>query len=102
MAQSEALTKFYKEIQQWIDGGCKAHKAFYACGGLCLNLRQWWLCQQNGSFKHFARLRNELSQQFLESGLDTYSPFDKDDFYCFEENKYTNPARLQWIRDHSL
>lgn len=103
MAQSQALAKFYKDIQQWIDSGFNFHPAFDTGVGLCSNLKWWWTHGLHKGLEwSLENLRHEMCQQFVQSGLDTGSPFNEDDSYWFEENKYTNPKRLQWIKDHSL
>lgn len=114
-APSYDLTRFYYDLQEWIDGGCisadnekKNPHAFDAGAGLCGNLSIW--CD-NGymdgavHFDSYGSLVLELKEAFLFAGLSQQFPFnqysDNPQQAFLEEAKasacYYNYDRLQWI-----
>lgn len=87
------LTQFYRELYQWIQAGCPKNNKYGwdAKVGICTN-----------SLRVSYTLRKEVGEQFQEAFPEnpTY-PFNKaEDQYWLEQNKYTNPARLEWIIKH--
>lgn len=101
MQQSETLTKFYQEIQQWIDGGFKEHHSFDKEYGICTNLRHWlWGTVSCPDTRGSAR--QELTDQLKSVFGDTAYPFDFPELsYWDKRNKYTNEKRLRWIKEHA-
>ncbi len=87
---SPELKSFFKVIQQWITDGCpEVNKYdFTDCVGLCNNLTG-------------CKLSDELVNMFEVNNLDIEFPFNNGistPHYFDEENKYTNPMRLAFIK----
>lgn len=98
--QSKLLTQFYNDINTWISNGCpKYTNCFYSGAGLCSNLIQW-VFYNKISFSTYITLDKEMTNQFKAAGLSDILPFNQGSDYTTEE-KYKNPARLEWIKSHS-
>lgn len=105
--QSRQLSKFYKELSEWIARGCiDEESVFSIADGLCDNLYNW-------AYEH-AKLHsiNSIDRQDLQAELRyqlkvefgyTNYPFNEGQpkLYADENNKYTNQARLDWIAEHT-
>lgn len=88
------LKQFYRQMQAWIDDGCPEHEVFSRRCGLCVNLASWaW-----GDDFNF-----DLKNQFDEAGLHRRHPFNggNPEQYLNELDRYKNPARLAWIKEHA-
>lgn len=93
--QSRQLSKFYKELSEWIAGGCTDEESVFDTNyGLCDNLYNWAYEQD---------LQAELRYQLRAEFGSAYYPFNNRDpqLYKEEKNKYTNPERLDWIAEHT-
>lgn len=94
---SPLLQEFYDECYKAIND----HPPYWFSfgGGLCFNLIHF--LDYKKSDKH-SELRNELMDQFYGAGLDMFKPFNSPKvIFDSEINKYDNPLRLQWIKDHT-
>ena len=95
--QSRLLSKFYKELSEWIAHGCTDEKEVFDTNcGLCDNLYSWVDdCEQG--------LQAELLSQLRAEFRCTNYPFNSGQpkLYADEDNKYTNQARLDWIAEHT-
>lgn len=93
------LTDFYRSMQAWIVAGRPIVNplGFYKGVGLCGNLSIF--CPNTDIF---TRLAHEMAQQFERAGLDTRVPFNSlENPYWVEFDKYENPKRLAWIKEHA-
>lgn len=81
------LQQAINEIYLWVKDGCPQHKYFSTDAGLCSNIG--WVTK---------RYSVDINTYFF--GEDEY-PFDGDWFsYNACTNKYTNPKRLAWLKEH--
>lgn len=99
--QSNELTAFYQAIQKWIDEGCPWENKFFSPKfGICANLLN--CCEEMGNPFNWYVLREELFTQFTDARLNEKFPFDESyDAFRFSFHKYTNPKRLDWIKQHA-
>ena len=88
----EPLTWFYRDMQDWIDAGCRYdHLAFRPSNTLCANAWEW---DEVHTYNQRCTAA-QLCGQFGEAGLSMVFPFGPR-----ETSPYTNPARLAWIKEH--
>ena len=93
---SKLLQEFYDECDEAINGIRPYWFSFDA--GLCGNLIYFLYHKKIDTF---LELKDELLHQFLNAKLDMLFPFNKDKLeFKHEINKYSNPLRVQWIKDH--
>lgn len=107
ISPNSILTIFYKALNQWIEEGCPFHNKynFFKETGICDAL--------DGYLKETAfnpeinyLLHKYLKASFISACLNPVYPFNPDSdcgprfSYLQETNKYINPHRLAWIRDH--
>lgn len=103
-AHNISLTSFYRAIQEWIDNGCNEEEnnphGFIRDWGICSNLDAYILSMGHSSRGEvFHALNAELSVSLKECFSDHVYPFNTYACsYSDEENKYTNPKRLAWIK----
>jgi hypothetical protein len=100
---------FYNAIWNWIQQGCPLDNpyGFLPTVGLCSNIRGYttWV---SGTWKEkvsFQRTMLEAIQAIDGTGYpfnppNPKRPNDKYTPYQAERDKYTNPARLAWIKKH--
>lgn len=97
-----ALKKFYVDIQAAIDAEVKP-KWFDPDVGLCSNFANWR--QTCMSVVTGNQLQREMQRQFLAAGFRTATPFNSSiheyKLEAMASKIYSNPARLQWIKDHA-
>lgn len=95
---SPELKQFYKDLHHWVITGENPEGVWFGdwCG-LCNNLIMWEKVLGGEEC-----LIKELERSFKAAGLHPDFPFDVDyDEYSDCSNKYTNPARLEWIARHA-
>lgn len=88
---SPELKQFFAALQAWIDEGCPDGRIFSIHSGVCFNASIW----------SDERLDKELSSLLKKEFGDCLTPFNyitSQPSYFSELNKFTNPARLAWIR----
>ncbi len=100
--QSDELTRFYNEMQKWIDRGTPSHPYFSNKQALCWNLRKF---REHHGIDIDKYLVVQLGEQFIEAGLSMTFPFnDGSQLKFYHENEdiqhYSNKARLEWVRTH--
>lgn len=91
--------QFFRDINKWVKDGCPDdHPIFSSMSGLCHNYAYW--CIIKGK-------RDRSMESFLKlNGFHNHFPFNDDNplAYLSECNKraiYNNPARLEFIQNHS-
>ena len=87
--------QFYRDIQKWIKEGCPEHRIFLPTIGICSNYADWCI--------FYNRTKYNMGDQFIKKGYHSAAyPFNSTltDFLG-EQNKYTNPKRLNWIKFHA-
>lgn len=98
---SPSLQAFYREVQAWVDEGCPDRVDLMSVVGLCGNLSNW-LAKQGLPNDAIDLIYQEQSRLFEAAGLAPDYPFNEDDCdYDLEINKYRQPARLAWIKEHA-
>jgi hypothetical protein len=88
--------QFYKDILEWIETGEPASDTFSSNVGLCSSLLRWL----GDDPKPYV----DLLQDFKDAGLCFNYPFCSYTMYACEQlagSIYTNPKRLEWIKDHA-
>ena len=98
------MHRFYKDLSTWIDQGCPISNEwrFDAICGICHNLTTWGI-EKGLNNQEIDWILDELKTQLLHESLDPTYPFDNNHAnYIKEENKFTNPWRLAWIKEHTL
>lgn len=99
--QSGDLSAFYLAILNWIETG-ESVFPFDHRVGLCGNT---YMFVGNGNYCKARMLIEEMKHQFHQAKLDVNWPFNTGEdavHYKSERNKYQNPKRLQWIKDHAI
>lgn len=96
---SPELKQFYKDLHHWVTTGENPEGAWFSESfGICTNLCLWADDKELDS----DALDAELAMSFHRSGLNDSFPFDAGIIeYSDCSNKYTNPARLEWIARHA-
>ena len=102
------LTQFYKEMQAWVDAGFPTG-SLSTTHGLCTNLRiHVWETRgitPREVEDRILQLAGEMRDQFVAEGLDPVYPFNGGfadfDLESISCTKYTNPKRLDWIKQHA-
>lgn len=98
-APQDTLIRFYREFQEWVEAEFPGSIPFAADYGLCANLA-FWLEDNNCGDQFCIGVPKAQSQSYIDAGLDEAYPFnDADNPYNLECDKYTNPARLAWIKE---
>lgn len=102
---SEELCQFYIDLLQWINDGFPRDIAFQKTVGLCSNLEAWGLAHDLEENEVEDLVDVELARQFnreIDEAQKGY-PFNEGDHhsYKWEQNKYGNQARLDWIHGHA-
>lgn len=96
--QSGDLSAFYLAILNWIESG-ESVFPFDQRVGLCGNT---YMFAGNGNSGKARMMIEEMKQHFRLAKLDVNWPFNTGGIlYRQETNKYQNPKRLQWIKDHA-
>lgn len=94
------LKEYLQSVQVWIDRGMPEGKPFWRSEGLCGNCYYFTNCP-DAAFD----LRCELRRAFAASGLNRSVPFNESyaDFKREVTSKslYSNPQRLEWIKNHA-
>ena len=94
------LKPYLKAVQAWIDAGKPEGAPFWRNEGLCGNT-YYFADSPQASYE----LRRELRRAFAASGLNHSVPFNTSyaDFRQEVSSKsvYSNPQRLEWIKDHA-
>ena len=101
--QSINMNRFYKDLSTWIDQGCPTSNEWYfdTICGICGNLLIWGSIKDLSS-QEMNRILDELNAQFLNEYPESEYPFNSTPAaYVDEENKFTNPWRLAWIKEHT-
>lgn len=96
---SPILHSFYHDIQKWIYEDCPENSIYEINVGLCHNLDNY-AESLNLYIDERTELCQELMDQFSNEGFSRIFPFDRPMDYQSSHNCYTNPLRLQWIKDH--
>lgn len=104
------INRFYRELQKWIDGGCKNHPVFSKDNAICAASNLWVTV-------NFPKMRSttwmwpHLTKAFENAGLNSSLPFNNNNTssngYCYSSERvtdsiYKNPHRLKWIKDHAV
>ena len=117
MSQSKQLTQFYKEYHRWIMHkapvnfsslpwykriyfSIKPIKLFERSLGLCGNLGLMYGCTDVKE-----KVYSEMIDQFIKESKDPIYPFNSlnETHYGVEAltlTCYSNPKRVQWVKDH--
>lgn len=109
MKQSSKLFEFYMALQAWIDSGFQVNPfGFVTDTGICYNLKKFM--EHDASGDYYGNFLHEMTQQFIDAGLDRSIPFNQGDgdnpvdmqSYVQERGRYIhNLKRLAWIKEHS-
>lgn len=96
MAQSEVLTRFYREWLSWAEAGGKGGE-FYDDMGLCSNLRKFCAARE----LPISDTVQELRGQFKSHGVDDAYPFGEAayDHQLEFGGMHADPKRLMWVRN---
>lgn len=97
---SPLLQDFYNEMYRIICDDSYRPEWFDCEHGLCWNLWKY-LKSVGADFQTLSIIDFELTNSFLASGLCSEYPFNRCIVDFEKENKYTNPKRLAWIRQHA-
>jgi len=92
--QSPELSKFYKELQKWIDGGMPNCEIFSIHYGLCS-------CAGKYDYINRTYVEREMISQFEKAGLNKNLPFDNSMIDYRKSVRMQNPKRLAWIKAHA-
>lgn len=103
---STHLKAFYQAIQKWVDAGLPKHEFFEKTSALCTNLGVYLAHQKfEDNYERYAvtsRTFADMRSQFGRAGLDPVYPFNGGSHGSFViEERYKNPRRLAWIREHA-
>jgi hypothetical protein len=99
LTTEQHLARFYVELQAWIDGGCGDHKVFDPIDGICSAASGWAGDREIDG----GALLSAIGNSFEVAGLSRMYPFNHGFADWFnEEDCYTNPARLAWIKARAL
>ena len=101
--QSINMHRFYKDLSTWIDQGYPTYNEwrFSPNIGICGNLYIWGI-ERDLRDQEIVQLLDEFKAQILNKHLDPEYPFNGiPPAYVNEENKFTNPRRLAWIKEHT-
>jgi len=106
LKQSQELTNFYKDIQQWLDNGRREHEVFRSDQGLCYNLNHYidYIPDMTTGPDYSALY--EFESQLRAAGLPLFYPFNEggSQFYFHEmvnSTIFQNPFRLAWVKHHA-
>lgn len=102
---SKELQQFYIAMNAWLVagapiGGPRNPYGFNHMHGLCANLFRF--CREEElPHNKSVLLSYELDHSFTLNGLHSSRPFNNSvtDWAC-EQNRYQNPLRIKWIKDH--
>ena len=100
MTYEPILKDFYKDLLTWINEGCPEYNTynFQPHVGLCTSFKKWVL----KTYPDDVFWLDEFTYTFVKEGLDRWQPFNQSyKEYINKQNKYTNPARLNWIKEHA-
>ena len=100
MTYEPILKDFYKDLLTWINEGCPEYNTynFETYSGLCTSFKKWIL----KTYPDDVFWLDEFTYTFVKEGLDRAYPFNPScKEYINKQNKYTNPARLNWIKEHA-
>ncbi len=91
--------QFYRDLQKWIKQGCPQDNPYYwmPTRGICAAWIQWGIIH-NRSTSYL-----DLASVFSAAGLNKLTPFNPPEYgiqFGYETCKFTNPARLAWIKEH--
>jgi hypothetical protein len=105
LTTEQHLTRFYQELQAWIDGGCDKHPVFETYRSICGAALEWQRIQLP-ELAGLWTLWHAIGDQFTAAGLHEKHPFNEGCFKKWEfetdcGRTFTNPARLAWIKDHA-
>lgn len=102
---SKELQQFYIAMNAWLDAGAPIGGPMNPCGfkhmhGLCANLFRFIRGNESMAERHW-NMDRELTNSFAIAGLNNSRPFNNSvtDWAC-EVDKYQNPLRIKWIKDH--
>ena len=100
MSHKARIKEFCNDLLEWINEGCPTINPynFSQRAGVC-TLYRWWALKKhpNDVFVSLFSLHT-----FEGTTTDDVYPFNLDEAdYEKEQNKYTNPARLNWIKEHA-
>ena len=84
---SESFQQALNELYLWVKAGCPPHKDFDCCAGICSNL----------SFVSDYESTEINSMLFGENEYPFNTCWQE---YKSENNKFTNPKRLVWLKEH--
>ena len=92
--------QFYRDLDKWINQGCPLDNQYHwlPYQGICSAWRAW------GRYHNRPAFSTDLEQVFIAAGLDAFTPFNPPKYripYWRESHKFTNPARLAWIKEHA-
>lgn len=92
--------QFYRDLNKWINQGCPHDNQYYwfPSQGICSAWRAW------GEYHNRPASYKDLEPVFIAAGLNAVTPFNPPGCeipYRAESHKFTNPARLAWIREHT-
>jgi hypothetical protein len=99
---SPNLSRFYKELNDYLKNGGEKPVWFVMNSGLCYNLETW--CNFNYLSSEKLLLEKEMKKQFSSAGVNRNFPFSSDSEYFKEQNEfriYKNQWRLKWIEKYA-
>ena len=104
MSTKQILHCFFVDIKEWVEdiaaNGIPQHERdtddnFVSFYGLCSNFDNW--ITREGLMWQYIELIT-AQEDLFEEYPSIVTPFNSDDNqYCDEQNKYTNPKRLEFI-----
>lgn len=97
---SPELKKFYQDILQWLDNGCKYHHLYHTRWALCRSIGQY-IVENNLPVE----LIEEQKKLFAKEHKNCRYPFNKSsesfDDEFMSNSMYKNTARMSFIRKYA-
>lgn len=92
--------QFYRDLDKWINQGCPFDNQYHwlPSRGICSAWRAW------GKYHNRPAFYTDLEPAFTAAGLNAFAPFNQPEYsipYMKESHKFTNQARLAWIKEHA-
>lgn len=108
-----ALKQFYKDLWEWVEGGCDVnHPYFFTDEGHCGNLEAWYDSHpeyhgyDEAGCENIHELSGLIEHQFWYADLSATYPFNERDMYSYlsearSGNIWKNESRLKWLKEHA-
>ena len=90
---NQLLQEFIDDLNIWLDMGTPEHDVFNTEEGLCSLFISYWITVEASGYWEG---KNEMQKMFKSN-----FPFNKDsNDFREEKNKYENPLRVAFVREH--